>query len=74
MLWIILYSSKEYSLSKYLTWLKISIYIRYWVFLRFYLFVFREGKKQRCVVVCPGPPSGDPARNPGMCPHWESNQ
>ena len=25
------------------------------------------------LVASPTPPSGDPARNPGMCPNWESN-
>ena len=50
--------------------------------LRFYLFIFRErereeereGEKHQCVVVFHAPPSGDLARNPGMCPDWESNQ
>ena len=51
-------------------------------FLRFYLFSFRErgregereGEKHQCVVASPMPPTGDLARNPGMCPDWESNQ
>ena len=47
-----------------------------------FLFVFRErgregereGEKHQCVVVSRMPPTGDLARNPGMCPDWESNQ
>ena len=38
----------------------------------------RKGKKHRCVrdtsVGCLSPPTGDPARNLGLCPDWESNQ
>ena len=49
---------------------------------RFYLFIFRkkerkgerEGEKDHCVVAFSGPPTGDLACNPGMCPDWESNQ
>ena len=33
----------------------------------------REGEKYQCVVAPHAPPAGDLARNPGMCPHWESN-
>ena len=47
---------------------------------RFYLFIFRqrgrEGGRQaekHCVVAFCMPPTGDLARNPGMCPDWESN-
>ena len=50
---------------------------------RFYLFVFREGKGRRkrgretsmrgCFSHTPTPPTGDLARNPGICPDWESN-
>ena len=44
--------------------------------LRFYLFIFRErgkegereGEKQQCVVASCAPPTGDLARNRGMCP------
>ena len=50
-------------------------------FKRFYLFIFRErgreerkGKKHQCVVASHAPQTGDLARNPGMCPHWELNQ
>ena len=47
-----------------------------------YLFIFkdrgregeREGKKHHRVVASHMPPTGDLARNPGMCPDWESNQ
>ena len=50
-------------------------------FKRFYLFIFREGgregerevEKHQCVVASRVPPTGDLARNPGMCPDWESN-
>ena len=51
-------------------------------FLRFDLFIFRqsgregerEGEKQQCVVASHVPSTEDLAHNPGMCPHWESNQ
>ena len=33
----------------------------------------REGEKHKCVVVSGAPPTGDLARNSGMCPDWESN-
>ena len=33
----------------------------------------REGEKHQCVVTSHMPPAGDLARNPGMCPDWESN-
>ena len=34
----------------------------------------REGEKHQCVVASHAPPTGDLARNPGMCPNWEWNQ
>ena len=49
-------------------------------FLKKTLFIFREGKgerkgeKHQCVVASPGPPTGDLAHNPGVCPDWESNR
>ena len=51
-------------------------------FLRFYLFIFRErkreevgeGEKDQCVVASRASPMGNLAHNPGMCPDWESNQ
>ena len=51
-------------------------------FKKIYLFFFRErgregereGEKHQCVVVSHAPPIGDLARNPGMCPDWESNR
>ena len=51
------------------------------IFLRFYLFIFRdtgkererEGKKHKCVVDSHAPPTGDLAYNPGMCLDWELN-
>ena len=49
---------------------------------RFDLFVFRqrgrvikrEEEKHQCVVASHAPATEDLARNPGMCPNWESNQ
>ena len=51
----------------------------YFLFLRFYLFIFREkgregdreGEKHQCVVASHTPPTVDLACNPGMCPDWE---
>ena len=34
----------------------------------------RKGEKHQCVVASHMAPTGDLARNPGMCPDWESNQ
>ena len=34
----------------------------------------KEGEKHQCVVASCASPTGDLARNPGMCPDWESNQ
>ena len=51
----------------------------FFIFERFYLFMFRDGKgeeegqKHQCVVVSRAPPTGGLAHNPGMCPDWESN-
>ena len=36
----------------------------------------REGERERNISVwlpLPAPPTGDLARNPGMCPDWELN-
>ena len=52
------------------------------IFKRFYLLLFRQRgrvgerveEKHQCVVASCAPPTGDLARNPGMCPDWESNQ
>ena len=33
----------------------------------------REGKKHQCVAASQGPPTGDLACNPGMCPDWDLN-
>ena len=40
-----------------------------------YLFLEKEEEreKHKCVIASPAPPTGDLARNPGMCPDWESN-
>ena len=54
----------------------------YYAHLIFFLIYFlergREGERQRkkhqCVDASPVPPTGDLARNPGICPDWESNQ
>ena len=56
--------------------------VSYFIFLRFYLFIFRErgkkgereGEKYQCVVASCVPPTGDMVCNPGMCPDWKSNQ
>ena len=53
----------------------------YFIFLRFYLFIFRErgregerkGEKHQCVVASHAPRTGDLTHNPGMCLDWESN-
>ena len=52
----------------------------FFFFTRFYLFISRErgregerGEKHQCVVASHAPPTGDAARNPGMCPDWELN-
>ena len=56
----------------------VGIYVKVVFFLRFYLFVDRErerereGEKHQCVVASHVAPSGYLARNPGMCPDWES--
>ena len=34
----------------------------------------REGEKHQCVIASQVVLTGDRARNPGMCSHWESNQ
>ena len=34
----------------------------------------REGEKHPCVVASHVTPTRNLAHNPGMCPHWESNQ
>ena len=61
-------------------------YVFIYLFFRFYLFIFRERggrekerernievwEKHQLAVSC-GPPTGDLACNPGMCPDWESN-
>ena len=33
----------------------------------------KEEEKHKCVVASQAPPTGDLARNPGMCPEWASN-
>ena len=72
---------KEYSQAYPATVLVLIILTVSTNFLKF-LFIFRErgregereGKKHQCVVASRGPPTGDQACNPGMCPDWESNQ
>ena len=34
----------------------------------------KEGEKHQCGVASHMPPTGDLARNAGMCPDWESNR
>ena len=61
----------------------LKIYI-FWkiLFIFKYLFIFRErgrdgerkGEKCQCVAISHVAPTGDLARNPGMCPDLESNQ
>ena len=34
----------------------------------------REEEKNQCMVASPAPPTGDLARNPGMCLDWKSNR
>ena len=34
----------------------------------------RESDKHQCMVASNVSPTGDLARNPGMCPDWKSNQ
>ena len=51
-----------------------NYYYYYYYFFKKILFIFREGKggwkrgKHQCVVASWVPPTGDLARNPGMCP------
>ena len=53
----------------------------FFIFKIFYLFIYlfvergegRKREKHRYVVTTCMPPTGDLARNPGMCPDWESN-
>ena len=57
--------------------IKITIYI-----FKNYIYLFlkrgkgrmKEGEKHQCVVASHSTPTGDLARNPGMCPDWESKQ
>ena len=51
--------------------------LAFFFFLRFYLFTLEkgregetEGEKHQCVAPSHVPPTGDLARNPGMCPDW----
>ena len=51
------------------------------LFKKFYIFIFRErrkgggkrGRKHQCTVASHVAPTAELARNPGMCPDWESN-
>ena len=52
----------------------------YFYFLKDFIYLFLErgkegerGEKHQCAVASWAPPNGDLARNPGMCPDWESN-
>ena len=56
--------------------------ILYFLFLRFYLFIYRErgmegereGEEHQCVVASHTPPTGDLAHNPGMCADQKLNR
>ena len=56
-------------------------FLKYFILLFFkdFIYLFSEGKggkeggKHQCVVASHAPPTGDLARNPGMCPDWKSN-
>ena len=52
------------------------VWVIYSFFLKIFTYFFLEGKggKHQCVVASWGPPIGDLARKPGMCPDWEWNQ
>ena len=62
-------------------WCIIAGFKLYYIFKRFYLFIFgkrerereRKGEKHQCVVASRAPPAGDLTCNPGMCPDWELN-
>ena len=53
-----------------------------WFFFKDFIYLFlergregeREEEKHQCVITFHVPPTGDLARNPGMCPAWESSQ
>ena len=63
-----------------------SMFTGHWSIISCYFFFFkdfiyflrgregeREEEKHQCVAAPCMPHTGDPARNPGMCPGWESN-
>ena len=60
----------------------LSVCLHFLLFLRFYLFIFRErgkegereGKKHQCVVASCTSPTGILVCSTGMCHVWESNQ
>ena len=62
--------------------LGVSAEVFIYLFLRLYLFIFRQRGKERererekhqCVVASCAPFTGVSARNPGMCPDWDSKQ
>ena len=58
--------------------LKLNIYIYIKDLINSFVFRLRgkekEREKQQCVVASRVPPTGNLARNPGMCPDWEQNQ
>ena len=52
-------------------------FLFFFFFLRFYLFLERgkgEREKHQCVVASCTLPTGDLARNRGVCPNWELNR
>ena len=72
----------KYQAGLYISYILTSLkQIFTYIFLRFYLFIFRErgreggreGEKHHCVAASPTASTGDLACNPGMCPDWESS-
>ena len=59
------------------TYAAILVLLAFIIFLKKYLFVFRqrgrEGEKHQRVFASRAAPTGDLACKPGMCPDWELN-
>ena len=74
-------TSKNYTME--IIWnTAVTSTLRTIIFLRFYLFIFRErdregereGEKHQYMVASHAPPTGGLAHNPGTCPDWESDR
>ena len=72
--------TQELTLPAGCFFLSFSFFFFFLFFGRFHLLIFREGEgrekegeKHQCAVASHMPLTGDLARNPGMCPDWESN-